>query len=338
MHTPTDHDRRQFRNVWVVAEQREGVLKDVTFELLGAARRLARQRRGEVWCVLLGHGVRRMSQACLDRGADAVVLVDDPRLEHFVDDVYATVLHRLVERHRPEIVLCGATARGRALIPRVAVSLTAGLTADCTGLDIEEGTGVLLQTRPAFGGNIMATIKCTDYRPQMATVRPRVMSAMEPQPGRTGRVLVEPFPENASPARLTVLEAVTDARETVHLADAKFIVAGGRGMGGREAFKLLAEFAALVEGAVGASRAAVDAGWVDYAHQVGQTGQTVQPKVYMACGISGQVQHLVGMQSADLIIAINKNPEAPMMKLADYSIVGDVFEVLPAMMKEIRRT
>ena len=338
MRTPTDRDRSQYRNVWVVAEQREGVLKDVTFELLGAARKLAAARSCEVWAVLLGSGVRAMADACIRRGADAVVVVDDPRLEHFVDDAYAAALHALVARHKPEIVLCGATARGRALIPRVAVSLDAGLTADCTGLDIEAGTGVLLQTRPAFGGNIMATIKCTGHRPQMATVRPRVMTALDAQPGRTGRVIVEPFPAAAREARMKVLEAVTDAKETVHLADARFIISGGRGMGGREGFKLLADFARLVDGAVGASRAAVDAGWVDYAHQVGQTGQTVQPKVYMACAISGQIQHLVGMQSSDLIIAINTNPDAPMMKLADYAIVGDVFEVVPALMQEARRT
>ena len=339
MHTPTDRDRGQFRNVWVVAEQREGVLKDVTFELLGTAHRLAAQRGSEVWAVVLGSTVGPMARACIERGADAVVVVEDARLGHFVDDVYAGVLHHLVNKYKPEIVLCGATARGRALIPRIAVSLTAGLTADCTGLEIEAGTGVLLQTRPAFGGNIMATIQCTDHRPQMATVRPRVMSALDAQPGRAGKVITEPLPPElgAKTARMKVLEAITDTKESVHLADAKFIISGGRGLGGKEGFRLLHEFAMMVEGAVGATRAAVDAGWIDYAHQVGQTGQTVQPKVYMACAISGQIQHLVGMQSSDLIIAINKDPNVPMMKLADFAIVGDVFEVLPAIMAEARR-
>ncbi len=338
MHTPTPEDRAQFRHVWVIGEEREGQLKAVTFELLGAARRLADARQAEVWCVLLGHDVTRFASACFERLADVVLVVDHPSLARFQDDVHGDVLTRLVKQYRPEIVVCGATARGRALIPRVAVTTTAGLTADCTGLDIDPETGLLLQTRPAFGGNIMATIKTMHHRPQMATVRPRVMAEPVPVPGRPGRIIAESLSDDAAARRrMRVLEVITDTRETVKLADAEFIITGGRGLGGPDGFKLLRQLAELVDGAVGASRAAVDAGWIDYAHQVGQTGTTVHPHVYMACGVSGQIQHLVGMQTSDLIIAINQNPEAPMMKLADYAIVGDLFQIIPAMMTELRR-
>lgn len=337
MQTPSDSARAAFRHVWVIAEEREGELKEVTFELLGAARRLAAARGCEAWCILLGHDVRRFAAACFERQADVVLVVDDPELARFADETHGNLLHRLVQAYKPEIVLCGATARGRALIPRVAVQACAGLTADCTGLEIDPQSGCLLQTRPAFGGNIMATIKTMNHRPQMATVRPRVMAAPEPQPGRTGRLIEEPLRPAEIDRRMRVLEVVTDTRETVKLADAEFIVTGGRAMGGPEGFRMLREFADLVDGAVGASRAAVDAGWIDYAHQVGQTGTTVHPHVYMACGVSGQIQHLVGMQTSDVIIAINRDPSAPIMQLADYAMVGDVFEVVPALMRELRR-
>ena len=337
MITRTDAERSQYRNVWVVAELRPGRVEAVTYELLGAGRKLADARGCQLWCVLLGKGTAELAGECIVRSADVALVVDDGQLEHFVDATHASVLAGLIRKHKPEIVLCGATARGRALIPRVAVQIHAGLTADCTGLEIEPDTGLLLQTRPAFGGNIIATIKCSDHRPQMATVRPRVMAEAAIDRARTGRVLREPFPSGCASVLARVVEVIRDTSETVHLADASFIVAGGRAMGGRKGFDLLRSFAELVGGAVGASRAAVDAGWIDYSHQVGQTGTTVQPKCYLACGVSGQIQHLVGMQSADLIIAIDKNPQAPMMKLADYAIEGDVFEVIPAMMEEIRR-
>jgi len=338
MHTPTDILRQQFKNVWVVAELRHGAVQDVTYELLGAGRRLAASRGCQVWCVVLGHNIKPVAQALIHRGADVVLMVDHQELESFVDEVHARQLQKLIDMHKPEIVLCGATARGRALIPRVAVLVRAGLTADCTGLEIEQGSGLLLQTRPAFGGNILATIKCTDFRPQMATVRPRVMSALQADPSRAGRIIDESFSPDIAGRRMKVLRIIVDTQQTINLADATFIVAGGRGMGGKEGFELLSQFARMVGGAVGASRAAVDAGWIGYSHQVGQTGQTVQPKVYFACGISGQIQHLVGMQSSDLIIAINKDPNTPMMQLADYAVVGDAFEILGDIMEEIRKT
>ncbi|MCF7854455.1 MAG: electron transfer flavoprotein subunit alpha/FixB family protein, partial [Candidatus Pacebacteria bacterium] len=327
----------QYHDVWVIAEQRYGEIKPVTFELLGTARRLASARGGQVWCVMLGHNITRYADDCFHRQADVVLAVDDPELTHFVDDTYANIIVDLINKYRPEIVLCGATSRGRALLPRVAVQVNAGLTADCTGLEIEPETGNLLQTRPAFGGNIMATIKCMNHRPQMATVRPRVMSEPELDKNRTGKLISEPLPESMVSRRLHILQTFKDDEDTTSIADAHFIVAGGRGVQGPRGFDVLKEFAHLVGGAVGASRAAVDAGWIEYAHQVGQTGQTVQPRVYIACGVSGQIQHLVGMQSAQTIIAINRDANAPIMKIPDYAIVGDLFDVLPAMADELKR-
>ncbi len=338
MYTPTDRERNQYQHIWVVAEQRRGEIKSVTFELLGAARELAGQRPGaEVWCVLMGENIAHLAPACRERQADVVVTVDAPALADFVDATYAEVLVRLIEKYKPETVLCGATACGRALIPRVAVQVYTGLTADCTRLSIDADTGGLLQTRPAFGGNIMATIKCLNHRPQMATVRPRVMAEPAPLPDRPGRIINEPFEPAWQRPGVKLLHTIMPEGEAMSLADARFIIAGGRGVKGQEGFDLLKRFAAMAGGAVGASRAAVDAGWIDYAHQVGQTGQTVQPRVYIACGVSGQIQHLVGMQSADVIIAINKDPEAPIMQIADYAMVGDLFEILPAMMNELRQ-
>ena len=337
MLTATDNERRDYRNAWVVAEQRDGVITAVTFELLGAARRLMATAGGQVWCVVLGDGRGGTPPTAVRHEADTVLTVTDPVLAEFVDETYANVLSRLIRKYRPEIVLCGATAYGRSLMPCVAGQINAGLTADCTGLALEPETGNLLQTRPAFGGNIMATIKCPNHRPQMATVRPRVMSRGPATPGPGGTLVTEPLDPQDVSRRMRVLRTVLNDTKAVSLADAQFIIAGGRGVRGKAGFDLLKEFAAAVGGAVGASRAAVDAGWIDYAHQIGQTGQTVQPKVYIACGVSGQVLHLVGMQSAHRIIAINRDPTAPIMKLADYAVVGDLFEIIPAMLKELRR-
>ena len=338
MYTPTDAERAAFKNVWVIAEMLDSKVQSVTHELLGAARRLADTRGSEVFCVVMGNGVDGEAEQLLAYQADTVIVIDDPTLENFVDEIQAKALCRLIDKYKPEIVICGATTRGRALIPRVAVMTRAGLTADCTGLEIEPESGLLLQTRPAFGGNIMATIKCENYRPQMSTVRPRVMTAPEPDASRKGRIIKEDLEDAEKKARMRVLEVMGDSSDAVRLSDAKFIVTGGRGMKGPENFQLLHDFATRVGGAVGASRAAVDAGWIPYAHQVGQTGQTVQAKVYMACGVSGQIQHLVGMQSCDYIIAINKDPDAPMMQLADVAIVGDLFEVIPKLIAELPRT
>ncbi len=331
----TEKERNQYKNVWVIAESQGGEIQTVTFELLGAAKDLAGKRNSEVWCLLMGKGISDNARVPFHYGADKVVCVDDPSLERFIDEVETNVLCRLIEKYKPEIVLCGATSKGRALIPRVAVKVNAGLTADCTSLDIDPETGILLQTRPAFGGNIMATIKTTRHRPQMSTVRPRVMNAPEPDTELSGEVITEPVEDSDAFALKRVVDVVLNTESTVNLSDAQFIISGGRGVKGPEGFEPLQKFAQMVDGAVGASRAAVDAGWIPYSHQVGQTGQTVQSKVYIACGISGQIQHLVGMQSCDFIIAINKDPDAPLMKLADVAVQGDVFEVLDEVMKQI---
>lgn len=336
MYTPEQTQRDQYQNIWVIGEQKDGEIQTVTYELLGAARKLADQRKTAVWCVLLGEKIANLAPQLIARGAETVVIVDDARLAHLCDAMQAVVLERLIKKHKPEIVLCGATAAGRSIIPRVAVQINAGLTADCTGLTIDPDSGNLLQTRPAFGGNIMATIVSANHRPQMATVRPRVMQEPAPDNNRTGRVITEKLLPEEIIEGLRVLKVVPRDGETVALADAQFIITGGRGVQGQRGFELLKQFAHLVGGAVGASRAAVDAGWIDYAHQVGQTGQTVQPRVYLSCGVSGQIQHLVGMQSADMIIAINQDREAPIMKIADYAIVGDLFKIIPAIMNELR--
>lgn len=331
----TGEARAGYENVWVVAEVIEGVIQKVTYELLGAARGLADARKSELWCVALGEGIDAQADALIAGGADAVIVIDDARFARFIDEDQASALVRLIRKYKPETVVCGATTRGRALIPRVAVLSDCGLTADCTGLAIDPGNGDLLQTRPAFGGNIMATIRSSNHRPQMSTVRPRVMNALVPDPKRSGRVIREEFPDSGAVRLKKVLEIFHDPESAVNLADARFIISGGRGMKGHEGFKMLKTLADKVGGAVGASRAAVDSGWISYSHQVGQTGQTVQSAVYVACGISGQIQHLVGMQSCDYIVAIDKNPDTPMMQIADVSIVGDLFEIIPELVREL---
>lgn len=335
--TPNSDLRTQdYKGVMVFAEQREGKVAPVAFELLGIGRRLADERKTELSAVLLGSSESTANEL-IKWGADKVYLASDPLFEKFNDEPYAEILVRLIREHCPEIVLAGATPLGRSFFPRVAARLRTGLTADCTALEIDKETGNLLQIRPAFGGNIMATILCPDNRPQMATVRPRVMKRGLYDENRKGEIR-HLNPENIA-SRTTVLETIKEISEvTVNLQEAEIIIAGGRGMGKPEGFKLLAELAEILGGAVGASRAAVDEGWIPYSHQVGQTGKTVCPRVYIACGISGAVQHLVGMQSSDIIIAINKNPEAPIFNAATYGIVGDVYEVVPMLIKRIRET
>lgn len=331
----TTIEKDRYRNIWVIAEVLSGEVQPVTHELIGAARTLADDRDSEVWAVVMGSGITEKAGGLFAYGADAVITADDLRLKHFVDELEADLLVCLIEQYRPETILCAATTRGRALIPRVAVTSICGLTADCTGLAIDPENGDLLQTRPAFGGNIMATIRCSNHRPQMATVRPRVMKAPEPDQTRTGRLIQVELPEPDTKKTKEILEEFHNTEMAVNLADARIIISGGRATKGPEGFKLLKQLATQVGGAVGASRAAVDAGWIPYAHQVGQTGQTVQTKVYIACGISGQIQHLVGMQSCDLIIAIDKDPNTPMMQMADIAVVGDLFEIVPELIKEI---
>lgn len=323
-----------YKGVWVFAEQRSGVVQDVAYELLGKGRELADLRKTELAGVLIGYNVKAEAAKLYASGADKVYLVEDPQLANYNTEPYTDVMSDLIRKYRPEVVLAGATSMGRAFIPRVAVRVKTGLTADCTELGIDMEKNLLLQTRPAFGGNIMATIICPDYRPQMATVRHKVFRKPVPDAARKG-VLVE---EQAriKDARVRVVEVLHEMQNEVNLAEADVIVSGGRGLGKPENFSIIKDLAQELNAAVGASRAAVDAGWISAYHQVGQTGKTVRPKIYVACGISGAIQHLVGMNSSDTIIAINKDPDAPIFKVADFGIVGDLFEVIPALIKALK--
>ncbi|MGB9880197.1 MAG: FAD-binding protein, partial [Anaerolineae bacterium] len=327
---------QEYRNVWVFAEQRDGVLTKVAHQLMGKARELADTLGAKAEAVLLGHNVEHLAQELIADGADTVYLADDPLLEHYRTDAYAKVLADLIQSKKPEIVLFGATTVGRDLAPRISQRIYTGLTADCTGLDIDEGERLLLQTRPAFGGNIMATIVCPRHRPQMATVRPGVMRAPQPDPSRQGEIERVPVNISAEDLNINILRVVKEARRRVNLEDAKIIVSGGRGLGRPEGFKLIEELAEALGGEVGASRAAVDAGWIDHDHQVGQTGKTVHPDLYIACGISGAIQHQAGMKESKFIVAINKDPSAPIFQIADVGIVGDLYKVIPELIKQLK--
>ncbi len=322
--------------VWIFAEQRHGRLSPVALELLGEARRLAETLQVPVAAVVFGHGVAELPAPLIAGGADRVYVVDHPVLAEFLEEPYAAALTALARRYQPEIILAGATYMGRAFFPRVAAVLDTGLTADCTSFAIDPHNQLLLQTRPAFGGNIMATILTPHSFPQMATVRPRVMKSMAPDPGRQGEVITVSLPELEQPWRCRFIQTISEMTESIPLGEAEVIVAGGRGLQEAKHFRLLEELAGLLGGAVGATRAAVDAGWISYPHQIGQTGKTVAPKVYIACGISGAAQHIVGMQSSDLIVAINRDPQAPIFQIADIGLVGDVFEILPALIQQIK--
>lgn len=330
-------DLASFKDVWVFAEQYDGEIQSITYELLGEGRKLADSLGMKLCAVLLGHNVTAKTSELTSRGADTVYVVDRPELVHFQDESYAAVLIELVKRHKPNVFLYGATTIGRSLVSRVAVKVNAGLTADCTGLAIDPETKNLLQTRPAFGGNIMATIITPNARPQMSTVRHKVMKEADVQPGRTGAVIVETVAEAVLKARAKRLRFEPEHETTMNIAEANIIVSGGRGLQKPENFALLRELAEVLGAGVGASRAAVDANWIPYSHQVGQTGKTVCPKIYIACGISGQIQHLAGMSASDIIVAINKDPDAPIFKMATYGIVGDLFTVVPKLTQEFRK-
>lgn len=327
-------EKSEGKGVWIFAEQRDGKISGVAFELLGAGRRLADKLGSELAAVLFGASGADANEL-IKWGADKVYHCQDEIVRTFNDEPYSKLLADLIRQHKPEIVLAGATPIGRSFIPRVAASLKTGLTADCTSLDIDDESKNLLQVRPAFGGNIMATILCPNTRPQMATVRPRVMKRGEYNETAKGAIINVSAGDIRS--RTKVLQTVKEVAENaVNLQEASIIVSGGRGLGGEKGFELLYELAEAIGGTVGASRAAVDEGWIPYRHQVGQTGKTVGPKLYIACGISGAVQHLVGMQSSDIIIAINKNPDAPIFNVANFGIVGDLNEIIPMLIRKIK--
>ena len=329
-------DLAEWSGIMIFAEYRHGKVVPVSFELLGIGRELADQQKVTLSAVLLGSGLGDAARDLVSYGADIVYQVDDPALEYFTDEIFGNILEDVVREQKPEVVLAGATAIGRSFIPLVATSLATGLTADCTQLAIRPDDGVLLQTRPAFGGNIMATIECPFTRPQMSTVRPRVMKAVQQDLNRKGEIInYQPQPERLQ-SKVKVLRSVLEEQDQVNITEGEIIVSGGRGLDNEKGFELIKQLADAVGGAVGASRAAVDSEWIAYPHQVGQTGKTVNPKLYIACGISGAIQHVVGMQSSETIVAINKDPHASIFDVATYGIVGDLFEVVPKLIEKIK--
>ncbi|SFB44790.1 electron transfer flavoprotein subunit alpha/FixB family protein [Clostridium frigidicarnis] len=326
----------QYKGVWVFAEQRDGELQKVSLELLGEGRKLADKLGVKLTALLLGNNVSDMAANVASHGADEVLVVEDETLAHYTTDGYTKVICELVEERKPEILFIGATFVGRDLGPRVAARLRTGLTADCTSLDIDEEGKYLLATRPAFGGNLMATIACTDHRPQMATVRPGVFGKLKEDKVNAGKIETVKANISQDDIRTKIVKVVKENKVIEDIAEAKILISGGRGVGNKETFKLLEELAEVMGGTVSASRAAIENNWLDKNYQVGQTGKTVRPNVYIACGISGAIQHVAGMQDSDVIIAINKDENAAIMKLADYAIVGDLNKVIPELIKQFK--
>ena len=327
---------REYKGVWVFVEQTEGLPAEVSWELLGSGAELAQSLNVELCAVVIGHEVEHLCQEAFSYGATKTYLIDDPIYEHYRTEPYYKANCYLIEKYKPEIVLFGATGLGRDLAGAIATVLATGLTADCTGLDVDD-RGFLMQTRPAFGGNIMATIMTEQTRPQMSTVRPHVMPLPPKDTSRTGEIIRESMGAKEEDFVTKVLEIIRGKRgDAIDVAAADVLVSGGRGMCGTENFSILQELADELGGAVSCSRAVVEAGWMPVERQVGQTGKTVRPKIYIACGISGAIQHLVGMQESDVIIAINRDPQAPIFEVATYGIVGDLFQVVPAITQRIR--
>ncbi len=326
------------KDLWVFVETNEdGTAKNVGIELLTPGKMMAGKQGGNLVAVVIGCGVDEAVKAANEHGADKIIVVDGPEYKHYTTDAYAIALCTLVEKYGPTSMLIGATNNGRDLGPRVSCRLKTGLTADCTALDIDDETGNVAWTRPAFGGNLMATILCPNHRPQIGTVRPGVFKKSDAVEGKA-EIIKEDLHVAEDQIRTQVIELIKEmGGENVDLEGAEIIVSGGRGVGGSEGFNTIKELADVLGATVGASRAAVDAGWIAHAHQVGQTGKTVGPKLYIACGISGAIQHLAGMSGSDVVVAINKDPDAPIFDVADYGVVGNLFEVLPVLVDEIKK-
>ena len=332
------HTFESYKHIWIFIECQAGAPKKVGLELLSPGRELANKCSEKLVAVIIGENTQQIAKDAISYGADEAIVVTRKAYHSYSTDAYSHALTTLVEKYKPSVLLLGATGNGRDLAPRIACRLKTGLTADCTALAMDEESGNVAWTRPAFGGNLMATISCPDCRPQIGTVRPGVFRCAEYDLSRTGTVIEEDIPIEPYFIRTKVLEIIQSmSKEEVNLEEAKVIVSGGRGLGDPKNFVIIQQLADVFGGAVGSSRAAVDAGWISHAHQVGQTGKTVQPQLYIACGISGAIQHVAGMSSADTIIAINKDPDAPIFKVADYGVVGDLFEIIPVFAEEIRR-
>lgn len=332
----------EYKNLWVFVETEKNEVKNVGYELLNPGRMLADKMGGELVAVVIGEQVEDIAKKAIEYGADKAILVEGKEYYEYSTDAFGIAMKTLVDKYKPATILIGATNNGRDLGPRMACDLNTGLTADCTGLDYiddpeDKMCGNMAWTRPAFGGNLMAQILCPDHRPQLGTVRPGVFKKAELTEGKTGEIIKEDIHVDESQIRTKVIKSVEEVAELINLEEAEIIVSGGRGVGGPEGFEPIKELADVLGATVGASRAAVDSGWIPRAHQVGQTGKTVGPKLYIACGISGAIQHVAGISGSDVIVAINKDPEAPIFEAADYGVVGDLFEVVPALTAEIKK-
>jgi electron transfer flavoprotein alpha subunit len=329
-------DPALYKGVWCYAEQRHGKIVPTIYELLHLGRQLAGTLKEELCAVLIGHNVVPCAQDLIDRGADRVYVLDNPVFEQFVDELYAMALTDLIKQEKPNKLLMPASTIGRSFASRVAILAHTGITADATELVIDPKTGFLHATRPSFGGNLMATILCEKHRPEMATVRPMSFPRAPKMPGRQGKIIKVPVDPSKWKIRTKFVSFVPEQSQVQDIASAEIIVSGGAGLGKADGFKLIEELAIALGGAVGASRKAVDAGWIAYRHQVGLTGRTVRPKIYIAAGISGQIQHLAGMSSSDFIVAINKDPAAPIMQLANLALEGDLYEILPLLIQQLK--
>lgn len=326
----------EYKGVWVYAETRKGKLADVALELLGEGRKLADSLKEELCAVLIGDNLGDIPESLGKYGADKVYVAQSKELADFNDEPYSQVLANAIEEYKPNIVLSGATSIGRSFIARVAVILKTGLTADCTKLEIDPETRLLMQTRPAFGGNLMATITCENFRPQMATVRPKVFKKAEKNENKKAEIIKLSLDKTNLKSSTQVINYIAEETKNVNITEYDIVVSGGRGMQNEKGFALIKELADALGGVTGASRGAVDSGWIPHHHQVGQTGKTISPKLYIAVGISGAVQHIAGMETAETIIAINKDTSAPIFDVATYGIVGDAFEVVPEILKQLK--
>ncbi len=327
----------EYKNLWVFVETEENVAKPVGYELLNPGRALADKIKGKLVAVVVGGKVEDVAKKAIQYGADEAIIVEGDEYYNYSTDAFGIAMKTLVDKYKPSAVLVGATQNGRDLGPRMACDLSTGLTADCTGLDVDEETGNMIWTRPAFGGNLMAMILCPDNRPQLGTVRPGVFKRPALDESRTAEIIREDIHVAEDQIRVKIRERIKEVAEAVNLEEADIIVSGGRGVGSADGFGIIREMADVLGATVGASRAAVDSGWIAHAHQVGQTGKTVGPKLYIACGISGAIQHAAGIAGSDCIVSINKDPDAPIFEVSDYGVVGDLFTVLPAMIEEIKK-
>ena len=325
---------QEYKGVWTLAELRDSQINPVSYELLAWGRSLANDLEVELASVVLGDKVNSVENL-FHYGADVVYLVEDERIEHFLPDVYSNILLSLVKEYKPEIIIASATTYGRTVMPMLSTKLETGLTADCTKLEIDKESRLLLQTRPAIGGNVMATIKTEKAKPQMTTVRPRSKKPLKPDSSRHGKIISKEFDPDTFKSAYKWIGFEKDESMDSPIQEADVIVTGGRGMKDGKNFELIYELAKKLNGAVGASRTAVDMGWIPYSHQVGLSGKTVSPRFYVAFGVSGAVQHIAGMSSSDIVIAVNTDPDAPIFNVADFGIVGDALEILPILLKEL---